>query len=263
MAFRDKNAVITGGASGIGLQVCKQLLANEASKVAIIDIQENTEDISKLRQAHPAQTILLIKMDVANRQGIEKTYDELKKAFGSIDIVVNVAGVFNDQDVQRTILVNLGGIINSSLAALNVMSKEHGGNGGIVANMSSVVGLDPMFLLPVYAATKAGIINFTRCLGTDIYLNRTGIKFITICPGATITDMFTNFTEKILFADMGDESYRVLDRLNKQSATDVSRCILSALEKEKNGEVYIIEGKRLFPMEMKSYWRGIERELNE
>lgn len=76
-------------------------------KVAIIDIQENTEDISKLRQAHPAQTILLIKMDVANRQGIEKTYDELKKAFGSIDIVVNVAGVFNDQDVQRTILVNL------------------------------------------------------------------------------------------------------------------------------------------------------------
>lgn len=45
------------------------------------------------------------------------------------------------------------------------MSKEHGNKGGIVANMSSVVGLDPMFLLPVYAATKAGIINFTRCLG--------------------------------------------------------------------------------------------------
>lgn len=46
-------------------------------------------------------------MDVANRQGIEKTFEELKKAFGSIDIVVNVAGIFNDQDVQRTILVNL------------------------------------------------------------------------------------------------------------------------------------------------------------
>ncbi|XP_054734395.1 alcohol dehydrogenase 2 [Anastrepha obliqua] len=258
MAFRDKRAVITGGASGIGLQVCKQLLANEASKIAIVDIQENPEDISKLRAAHPTQTILLIKMDVTNRQGIADTYEELKKTFGTIDIVVNVAGIFNDQDVQRTILVNLGGIINSTLAAVKVMSTENGGNGGIIANMSSVVGLDPMFLLPVYAATKAGIIHFTRCLGSDTYLIRTGIKFITICPGATITDMFTNFTEKMLFPDMGDESYRVLDRLNKQSAADVSRCILTALEKEKNGEVYMIEGKRLFPTEMKSYWRGIE-----
>ncbi|XP_067643370.1 alcohol dehydrogenase 2 [Eurosta solidaginis] len=263
MAFRDKNAVITGGVGGIGLQVCKQLLANEASKVAIIDIQENLEDISKLRTAHPTQTIMLVKVDVANRQAIENAYEELKKAFDSIDIVVNIAGIFNDQDVQRTILVNLGGMINSTLAALKVMSKEDGGSGGVVANMSSVVGLDPMFLMPVYAATKAGIIHFTRCLGSDLYLARTGIKFITICPGATITDMFTNFTEKILFTDMGDESYRVLDRLNKQSAADVSRCILSALEKEQNGQVYIIEGKRLFPMEMKSYWRGIEQELNE
>ncbi|XP_004520221.1 alcohol dehydrogenase 2 [Ceratitis capitata] len=263
MAFRDKKAVITGGASGIGLQVCKQLLANEASRIAIIDLNENKEDISKLRAAHPTQPITLVKMDVSNRQGMDNTYEELKNSFGSIDIVVNVAGIFNDQEVQQTILVNLGGIINSTLAALKVMSKEAGGNGGVIANMSSVVGLDPMFLLPVYAATKAGIINFTRCLGNDIYLNRTGIKFITLCPGATITDMFTNFTEKILFADMGDESYRVLDRLNKQSASDVARCILSALEKEKNGEVYIIEGKRLFSMEMKSYWRGIEKELNE
>jgi len=44
------------------------------------------------------------------------------------------------------------------------MGKDNGGKGGIVVNMSSVVGLDPMFIIPVYGATKAGIINFTRCL---------------------------------------------------------------------------------------------------
>lgn len=60
-----------------------------------------------------------------------------------------------------------GGIINSSLSALQYMSKENGGNGGLVVNMSSVVGLDPMFIIPVYGATKAGIINFTRCLGVS------------------------------------------------------------------------------------------------
>lgn len=47
------------------------------------------------------------------------------------------------------------------------MSKESGGHGGLVVNMSSVVGLDPLFIIPVYGATKAGIINFTRCLGVS------------------------------------------------------------------------------------------------
>jgi len=46
-------------------------------------------------------------MDVSNKKGIEASYEEIKKTFGSIDIVVNVAGIFNDKDVQRTLLVNL------------------------------------------------------------------------------------------------------------------------------------------------------------
>ncbi|KAM7356030.1 photoreceptor dehydrogenase [Cochliomyia hominivorax] len=263
MIFKGKNAIVTGGASGIGLQVVKQLLMHEVHKVAIIDIQDNLEEIVILRAAFPAQHLLLIKMDVSNAKGMEATYEEILKTFGHLDIVVNVAGIFNDQDVQRTLMVNLGGMINSTLNANKVMSKENGGKGGIICNMSSVVGLDPMFLVPIYAATKAGIINFTRCMGKEIYYQRSGVKFITVCPGATITDMFTNFTEKMLYPDMSDESYLVLDRLNKQSAADVSRCIITALEKQENGAVYIIEGKRLFTMDMKRYWTGIEKELNE
>lgn len=106
-------------------------------------------------------------MDVANAKGVEATYEEILKTFGHIDLVLNVAGVFNDQDIQRTLMVNLGGMINSTLNAKKIMSKANGGKGGIICNMSSVVGLDPMFLVPIYAATKAGIINFTRCLGVS------------------------------------------------------------------------------------------------
>lgn len=261
MSFKGKNAVITGGAGGIGLQVCVQLLKNGIANVALIDVQENLERIAKLRAAHPSQTIILIKMDVANKPGIEAAFEEIVKNFGSIDLVVNVAGIFNDLDVTRTLQVNLGGMINSTLAGMKHMSKENGGPGGLIANMSSVVGLDPMFLLPVYSSTKHAIIGFTRCLGNDYYYQKTGIKFITVCPGATITDMFTNFTEKILFSDMADESYVILDRLNKQSAADVSRCMIEAFEKDENGKVYIIEGKKLFPVEMTRYWSGIENQL--
>ncbi|KMZ00025.1 fat body protein 2 isoform X1 [Drosophila simulans] len=261
MSFRGKNAVVTGGAGGIGLQVSKQLLAAGAAKVAIIDLQDNLEEFVKLRAAHPTQSVMIVKMDVANKKGVEATYEEIAKTFGNIDIVVNVAGIFNDKDVQRTLLVNLGGIINSTLSALPYMGKDNGGKGGIVVNMSSVVGLDPMFIIPVYGATKAGIINFTRCLANEKYYQRSGIKFVTVCPGATMTDMFTNFTEKIIFPETSDETYRILDRLNKQSAADVSRCILNVLEKDKNGAVYVIEGKRVYPLEMKPQWTGKEQAL--
>ncbi|KAL9908353.1 photoreceptor dehydrogenase [Glossina fuscipes fuscipes] len=263
MSFKGKNAVVTGGAGGIGLQVVKELLAKEAEKVAIIDLQDNFEEIVKLRADYPARSVMLIKMDVANKKGVEASYEEIIKTMGKLDVIVNVAGIFNDKDIQRTLLVNLGGMIHSTLSALKFMNKVNGGNGGLICNMASVVGLDPMFLVPVYAATKAGIINFTRCLSHEKFYQRSGVKLITVCPGATITDMFTNFTEKILFPEVADESYQVLDRLHKQSAADVARCIMSALENEENGTVYIIEGKRLFPMEMKRYWRGIEKELND
>ena len=128
------------------------------------------EEIVCLRAAFPNQGLLLIKMDVSNSKGVDATYEEILKAFEKLDIVVNVAGLFNDQNIERTLLVNLGGMINSSLNAMKAMSTEHGGHGGIICNMSSVVGLDPMFLVPVYAATKAGIINFTRCMGVSFIL---------------------------------------------------------------------------------------------
>lgn len=76
-------------------------------KVAIIDLQDNAEEIMRLRVAHPEQSVFVVKMDVANKQGIEATYEEIMKTFGSLDIVVNVAGIFNDKDIQHTLLVNL------------------------------------------------------------------------------------------------------------------------------------------------------------
>uniref|UniRef100_A0A1A9X0K5 Alcohol dehydrogenase n=1 Tax=Glossina brevipalpis TaxID=37001 RepID=A0A1A9X0K5_9MUSC len=263
MSFKGKNAVVTGGSSGIGFQVVKELLAKGAEKIAIIDLKDNLEEIVKLRADYPAQSIIPLKMDVANKKGVEASYEEIIKIMGKLDIIINVAGIFNDKDVQRTLLVNLGGMIHSTLSALKYMNKGNGGNGGIICNMASVVGLDHTFLVPIYAATKAGIISFTRCLSHRECYQRTGVKLISVCPGATITDMFTNFSEKMLFPELANESYQVLGRLHKQSASDVARCIMNALEKEENGAVYIIEGKRLFPMEMKRYWRGIEKELND
>ncbi|CAD7083549.1 unnamed protein product [Hermetia illucens] len=261
MSLNDKSVVVTGGASGIGLEVCKRLLESDAKGVAIIDILENVDGIGQLRSTYPEKNILFIKADVADKTAIDEAYEEITKSFEYLDIVVNVAGIFNDLDVSRTIGVNIGGIINSTFAAMNYMSKEKGGRGGIIANMSSVVGLDPLFLMPVYTSTKQAIVGFTRSLANEIYFEKAGIKFIILCPGATITQLFTNFTEKIIFPDMGDVAYRVLDRLHKQSPADVSKCILSAIEQCENGSIWIIENKQLHPIKMTRYWTSIEEKV--
>lgn len=126
-----------------------------------------TDTWNKFRSKHPKQGIIFYKMDVANKIGLEATYSEIFKNFGSIDIVVNIAGIFNELDPMRTITVNLGGVINSTLAAMKYMAVEKEGKGGIIANMSSVVGLDPSFMMPIYCATKHGIVGFTRSLSVS------------------------------------------------------------------------------------------------
>lgn len=135
--------------------------------LAVIDLQDMTDTWNKFRSKHPKQGLIFYKMDVANKNGLEATYSEIFKNFGSIDIVVNIAGIFNELDPMRTITVNLGGVINSTLAAMKYMAVEKEGKGGIIANMSSVVGLDPSFMMPIYSATKHGIVGFTRSLSVS------------------------------------------------------------------------------------------------
>ncbi|KAL5292265.1 Pdh family protein [Megaselia abdita] len=214
-----------------------------------------TDALNKFRNKYPRQGLIFYKMDVANKNGLEAAYSEIFKNFGSIDIVVNIAGMFNELDVMRTITVNLGGVINSTLAAMKYMGVENDGKGGIIANMSSVVGLDPNFMMPTYCATKHGIVGFTRSLSDEFYWKKTGIKFVTLCVGVTITPMLTNFPEKLLYSEMEEGSYRLLELADKQSASDVSKCIMSILEKCENGEVFIVENKKFFPIKMDSYWK--------
>lgn len=128
------------------------------------------DTLNKFKSKFPRQGLIFYKMDVANKSGLEAVYNEIFKNFGSIDIVINIAGMFNELDVMRTITVNLGGMINSTFAAMKYMGIENEGKGGIIANMSSVVGLDPSFIMPTYCATKHGIVGFTRSLSVSLEL---------------------------------------------------------------------------------------------
>lgn len=83
------------------------LFPSQLQGVAIIDILENVDGIGQLRSTYPEKNILFIKADVADKTAIDEAYEEITKSFEYLDIVVNVAGIFNDLDVSRTIGVNI------------------------------------------------------------------------------------------------------------------------------------------------------------
>lgn len=90
------------------------------------------------------------------------------------------------------------------MIAIEHMGIEKGGRGGMIVNMASIVGLAPVSCLPMYCASKYGVIGFTRSLAEERLVSELGIKFIVICPGGTETKMF-HISELKLFGKNAKE----------------------------------------------------------
>lgn len=85
------------------------------------------------------------------------------------------------------------GTIYTVFAAMNSMTRERGGNGGTIVAVSSVVGVDPCSRVPIYTASKHGVIGFMRSLAQEYYPEVTGIKFVMVCPGLCATALVKTF----------------------------------------------------------------------
>lgn len=122
MKFVDKNILITGGSAGIGLEIVKSLMRRGAQvcllnfsrieliesllqNVAVLDIVDNNNAIEKLRSEN--QNVMFIKTDVASKQQVQTAFTKVADKFKFVDLVIANAGVFNDQDYEKTIGVNL------------------------------------------------------------------------------------------------------------------------------------------------------------
>lgn len=118
--------------------------------------------LKQLNDDYSDKYIVYLKTNVADCEQLIESFAHVVQKFGHIDIVINTAGIFNDKNVNETLLVNVGGVINATIISVNHMRRDKGGNGGIVLNISSVTGLDPIHLMPVYSASKEAIVAFTR-----------------------------------------------------------------------------------------------------
>ena len=248
--LKNKVALITGSASGIGRQTAKLFEFNGAS-VVINDIDEESgfRVIEEIRSA--GGSAIFVKADVGNaaeaRFLAEKTIDE----FGKIDILINNAGInismedrapiheFPDEMWEKIIHVDLNGVYYCSKAVLKYMTQS--GYGKII-NISSIVGVVPLRNQCAFAAAKAGVIQLTKAMAVE--LASFGINVNVICPGST---QISKMTEKGgLYTDNRFESimsHIPMKRPGKPE--DIGHAALYLASEEANyvtGNVLIVDG---------------------
>lgn len=198
MRLKDKVAIITGGARGIGKET-SMLFANEGAKVVIVDLLEGAEAVKEIEANGGEATF--IETDVRDMMQVENMVSKTMDVYGKIDILVNNAGITRDgklKDItkekwEEVINVNLTGVFNcTKLVSEKMVSQGY----GKILNASSVVGIYGNFGQTNYSATKAAIIGVTKSWAKE--LGRKGVRVNAVAPGFVKTPMTEKVPDKVL-----------------------------------------------------------------
>jgi len=200
MRFENQVAIVTGAGRGIGHAIAVRL-ASEGARVACVSRSEDnakrTADEINILRADSAKPYAV---DVADHAAVQKIGAQIFQDFTKIDILVNNAGVTRDglamrmsiEDWDAVINTNLGGAFNFTQAIIRAMIKQRSGR---IINITSVIGLIGNAGQTNYAASKAGLIGFTKSLARE--LASRSITVNAIAPGFITTDMTAGLSDEI------------------------------------------------------------------
>ncbi|MDD5155650.1 MAG: 3-oxoacyl-[acyl-carrier-protein] reductase [Candidatus Omnitrophica bacterium] len=197
--FKDKVAIVSGGSRGIGREIVLMLAANGADVIfTYLANKEAAEglarEVEKLgRKACPAQ------LDSRDFNRSKELIEKTKQDFGRLDVLVNNAGITKDkalmmmakEDWSSVIDTNLTGTFNLTRNAIVTFLKQKSGN---IVNITSITGMIGMARQTNYAASKAGIIGFTKALAKEVASYN--IRVNAVAPGFIDTDMVSGLKEE-------------------------------------------------------------------
>lgn len=199
--LEGKTAIITGASRGIGRGIAEVFAAHGAN--VAFTYSSSVEAAQKLENELKAKGVKAkgYQSDAANYEEAQKLAEEVATEFGSIDILVNNAGITKDnllmriseEDFDKVIEVNLKSVFNMTKAVQRTMLKQRKGS---IINMSSVVGVKGNAGQSNYAASKAGMIGFTKSIALE--LGSRNIRCNAIAPGFIETEMTAVLDEKVV-----------------------------------------------------------------
>ena len=191
MRLKDKVAIITGAASGIGKATAK-LFAEHGAKVVVADIDKDGGSQTVTQIQNGGNEAIFVETDVTLKVDTEKMVAQTVETYGKLDILFNNAGIamrlpvaeLPEEDWHRCLDVNLTGVFLCAKAAIPAMQKN--GCGSII-NMSSIYGVVGADVRAAYVASKGGVTNLTRGMALDYAENN--IRVNCICPGFVETPL--------------------------------------------------------------------------
>jgi NAD(P)-dependent dehydrogenase (short-subunit alcohol dehydrogenase family) len=195
-----KVALVTGGASGIGLG-CAEKLAAEGAAVVISDLQDAKGEAAAAAIGQAGGNARYLPHDVADESAWERVIADVKAREGRLDILVNNAGIgiggsvleMTLADWRRQTAVNLDGVFLGVKHAIPLMRAS--GQGGSIVNMSSVAGLKGSAILAGYCATKGGVRLFTKAVAMECANAKDGIRVNSVHPGIIETPIWLSITD--------------------------------------------------------------------
>lgn len=206
MDLNEKTAIVTGGASGLGM-ACVKMFVKEGAKVCVMDVDD--EKGRQLTDALGSQ-VIYCHADVTSEDSVQAAVDKAIEAFSSIHVAVNCAGVGTPAKVlgkngpmslehfQRVVQINLSGTINViRLTAAKMVENVPNADGekGVVINTASAAAFDGQIGQAAYSASKAGVVGMTLPIAREFA--EYGIRVLTVAPGLFRTPMLEALPEKV------------------------------------------------------------------
>lgn len=245
MKIKGSNILITGAASGIGRLMSLMSIDKGARSVIVWDINE--EAIAKVVNEYEYRSagrtrIMGLRVDVSDREAVAKAYADTVKAVGSVDILVNCAGIVTSnkwfhenspEEIDRTLRINTIAPMQVALAVLPDMVKR---NSGHICNIASMAGMLSNPRMSAYAASKWAVIGWSDSVRIELQEMKSAVRFTTIAPYYINTGMFNGVQSRI---------FPILD------PDKTARTILKAIEK--NTDFKGIP----FPFHFTRFWQGV------
>ncbi|KAK3555974.1 hypothetical protein QTP86_032044 [Hemibagrus guttatus] len=290
--LKGKVAVVTGSAQGLGKAFTHILLGNGA-QVAMLDVNDakGQELQVQLNQQYGSDRTQFFKADVSvdqqftgltgelnsdqtsvglmtnslsNSQSksslIKDVFQKILSKFGHIDVFCNNAGIADEKSWERTVSINLSGVVRGTYLVLDHMKKQNGGNGGVIINVASLAGLGPFPSAPVYTATKYGVVGFTRALSMVSQVAGYGVRINALCPSFVRTALLDSFKQEDKtgqFHSLLPFTQSLIDKFNIIEVEQVVKAFLHLVKDESvNGAALVVRSEGAayvtFPKELET-----------
>ena len=228
MEIKSKNIIVTGAASGVGLELTRQML-EKGGNVAAIDINE--ENLKALHEKFNTDKLKTYVVDMGSIESIKKFREDYKKDYSDVDIIVNNAGIIqpfvnvenlDDKTINKVMNVNFFGPVNLIRFFMEDLTKDKSEQ--YIVNVSSMGGFFPFPGQTIYGASKAALKIFTEGLYAE--LERTNVRVMIVLPGAMDTNITKNSNVEVK-TSKEESSFKLL------GADQAAYQIINGIEKNK------------------------------